>query len=239
MKSLSSSSSIRSRRSVNEDETPPVISRPVAQLIDGMSNFFLPNKAKTATSRQQSVQKAVKYLREKKNNNHQSLKRLQSSLETKSMKENTDLKNQLLAKSILASSKTPRIKKKPLDFPDDLPSNPQTSTPLLMRQSTNRKSFIIEPITPSPRPLRRSETQPIEELTNSRRKHSTNSISPISKKRSRTDSPLKKTLTKISSKKRKESQSDEEQSDDQEKKSTTNKRKLNLDLSSKRIEIDD
>ena len=65
---LTKKSSTRSLRSNNstEDETPTVITRPVAQLIDGMSNFFLPKKDKMINNnniqRQQSVQKAMKYL---------------------------------------------------------------------------------------------------------------------------------------------------------------------------------
>jgi hypothetical protein len=124
--------------------------------------------------------------------------------------------------------------------------SPQTSTPLLIRQLTNKKPFTIEPITPPPRIIRRSGTQPIEELnkTNSsrsvaKRKHSTNSISPIStassitKKRTREESPTKKGLPKHSNQKRKESKTEDDQSDQEHKTSTANKRKLNLDLSSK------
>ena len=175
------------------------MTRPVAQLIDGMSNFFLPNKGKTTTNRQQSVQKAMKYLREKKT--QRKFKRL-----AKSMKE-----NELLAKSILASSKTPRIiKKKPLDFTDE---NPTTSTPVVQR----RKSLSFETTkTPSPpRSSRRSETQ---------------TISPISsmKKRTRIETPTKKKII-LNNKKRKESRTEDEQSDDQDEP----KRKLNFDVSSK------
>ncbi len=120
-----SSSSIRSRRSNNSnDDDDDIISRPVAQLIDGMSTFFLPNKQKCNTIRQQSVQKAMKYLREKKTikiSNKKLLKRLHSpTLNIKSSKENKDLKNKFLAKTILASSKTQRIRKTLLH--DDLSS---------------------------------------------------------------------------------------------------------------------
>ena len=121
--SSSSTASSHSRRSnqANEIETPAVISRPVAQLIDGMSNFFLPHKLKVNTTRHHSVQKAMKYLREKKPN--QLLKRLHSSNHNgKTTKENLDLKHELLAKSILASSKLPRIRKKPTNLDDDVPS---------------------------------------------------------------------------------------------------------------------
>jgi len=75
-----------------------------------MSNIFLPNKPKSNNSRQQSVQKAMKYLREKKtlkSSKKNLLKRLQSpTIDSKS--------NQLLAENILASSKTQRIKKNDL-----------------------------------------------------------------------------------------------------------------------------
>jgi hypothetical protein len=86
-----------------------------------MSTFFLPNKSKSNSIRQQSVQKAMKYLREKKtikSSNTKLLKRLHSS--TFNPESNNQFKNKLLAKSILASSKTQRIKKKLLN--DDLPS---------------------------------------------------------------------------------------------------------------------
>ena len=85
-----------------------------------MSNIFVPNKPKSNHSRQQSVQKAMKYLREKKTiktSNKQLLKRLQSS---RLNQENNDLKDNLLAKDILDSSKIQRIRKKLLN--DDLSS---------------------------------------------------------------------------------------------------------------------
>ena len=124
-------------------------------------------------------------------------------------------------------------------------SSPQTSTPLIVRQSNGKKPFVIEPTTPPPRVARRAETQCLEELSKSnpsgpvkQRKHSANSISPIStassiiKKRSRKDSPVTKSQGKTSSKKRKESQTEDEQSDDHDE-SAHVKRKLHLDLSSK------
>jgi hypothetical protein len=123
--------------------------------------------------------------------------------------------------------------------------SPQTSTPLLKRNSSNKKPFTIEPKTPSPRLIRRSDIHLNEELnkiTSARsaikRKHSTNSISPTSttssiiiKKRARNESPLKKQHSKN---KRKESQTEDDPSDDDKHtKSTSLKRKINLDLSSK------
>ena len=113
-----STRSLRSNIST-EDETPIVISRPVAQLIDGMSNFFLPKKLRMNNiQRQQSVQKAMSYLR-KKTSNQKVLKRLHATPAT--AKKNEQEKNQLLARSILASSKTTRIRRKPLNFIDRSP----------------------------------------------------------------------------------------------------------------------
>ena len=107
-KSLTKTSSTRSLRSKNssEDESSPaVISRPVAQLIDGMSKFFLPKKDTINNSqRQQSVQKAMKYLRN----------------QTSKSKISPTRKNQLLARSILASSKTSRLRRKPLILTDEI-----------------------------------------------------------------------------------------------------------------------
>jgi hypothetical protein len=119
--------------------------------------------------------------------------------------------------------------------------SPQTSTPLLTRHSSNKKPLSIEPITPPPRNIRRSDIHPTEDLnkSNSKRKHSTNSLSPISdtssiivKKRAKNDSPLKKQHSKTNSNKRKESHTEDDQSDDN---STCTKRKINLDFSSKLI----
>jgi hypothetical protein len=174
----------------------------------------------------------MKYLRDKKihkSSNKKLLKRLHS----------TDIhpkENQLLEKTILASSKTSRMKKHLLN--DDLPSksSPQTSTPLLNRHSSKNK---FEPMTPTPRVSRRSDVHLNEELnktissrSTTKRKHSANSISPISstssiiiKKRARNESPLKKHQSKN---KQKEFQTDDEQSDDDE----HMKRKIHLDLSS-------
>lgn len=114
-----STRSLRSNNS-NDDELSVVISRPVAQLIDGMSNFFLPKKNTTNISqRQQSVQKAMNYLRNKKNKscNANVLKRFNKILKTKTKRENN--KSQSLARSILNSSKTPRIRRKPVNLTDD------------------------------------------------------------------------------------------------------------------------
>jgi hypothetical protein len=73
-----------------------------------------------------------------------------------------------------------------------------------------------------------------------KRKHSTNSLSPISntssviiKKRAKNDSPSKKHQNK-----RKQSQTEDDHSDDDQKSnSTLTKRKLSLDLSSKLIHL--
>lgn len=122
-------------------------------------------------------------------------------------------------------------------------SSPQTSTPLLKRQLSNKKLLPIEPITPpsNSRVSRRSDNQ-LNESTSTRsitkRKHSINSTSPISttssilmKKRVKQESPGRKSQGKS---KRKESQTEEDQSDDdQHTKTNGSKRKLSLDLSSK------
>lgn len=107
----SSSSSTRSRRSMNFNEED--ISRPVAQPIDEMSNIFVSNKQNLNNSlRQQSVQKAMKYLRDNKTTNKKALKRLDgSTLNANTIKEN----DELLAETLLASAKTPRIRKKLLN----------------------------------------------------------------------------------------------------------------------------
>jgi len=78
-----------------------------------MSNFFLPKKDKINNiQRQQSVQKAMKYLRNK-TIKPKPLKRLNTTIPI------TKTKNQLLARSILASSKIPRIRRKPVNLTDD------------------------------------------------------------------------------------------------------------------------
>jgi len=84
-----------------------------------MSNFFLPKKDKINNTnnnnnnqRQQSVQKAMKFLRNKITK-HSNTKILQTS---------PTRKNQLLARSILASSKTQRIRRKPVISTDESPS---------------------------------------------------------------------------------------------------------------------
>lgn len=101
-----------------------VITRPVAQLIDGMSNFFLPNKDKMKNQqRQQSVQKAMKYLRNQTSNS-KLIKRLQTTSKkwksTATIRKDT-YRNQLLARSILDSSKTTRIRRKPANLGDTSP----------------------------------------------------------------------------------------------------------------------
>ena len=104
----SSTRSLRSKNSSEDETTPTVITRPVAQLIDGMSNFFLPKKDKINNSqRQQSVQKAMKYLRTSK---------------SKLLAHSPTRKNQLLARSVLAASKTSRLRRKPLILSDETPS---------------------------------------------------------------------------------------------------------------------
>jgi hypothetical protein len=106
----SSTRSLRSKTSTEDELSPTVITRPVAQLIDGMSNFFLPKKDKINNSqRQQSVQKAMKYLRNK-------------TSKSKTFPPSPTRKNQLLARSILASSKTQRLRKKPVNLTDESPS---------------------------------------------------------------------------------------------------------------------
>ena len=122
MKKSLSTRALRSNNST-EDETAAVISRPVAQLIDEMSNFFLPKKDQMNNiERQQSVQKAMKYLINKtiKPWNTKVLQRLNTVPMTTNKNEND--KNQLLARSILASSKTPRIGRKPVNLTNDSPS---------------------------------------------------------------------------------------------------------------------
>jgi GTP-binding protein EngB required for normal cell division len=105
----SSTRSLRSKTSTEDELSPTIITRPVAQLIDGMSNFFLPKKDKINNSqRQQSIQKAMKYLR---NKTSKSKSFPSSSSPTR--------KNQLLARSILASSKTERLRKKPVILTDE------------------------------------------------------------------------------------------------------------------------
>ncbi|CAF4561618.1 unnamed protein product, partial [Rotaria magnacalcarata] len=112
--SSSSSSSTRSRRSINlNDEDPPAtLSRSVTELDDDIANFFIPNKQNLNNIRQQSVQKAVKYVRENKtikSTNKKLLKRTHATtLNTNTIKEN----DELLAETILSSSKSPRIRKK-------------------------------------------------------------------------------------------------------------------------------
>jgi hypothetical protein len=110
-----------------------------------------------------------------------------------------------------------------------------TSTPTIARRSINK----ISPVTPP----RRSVTHPNEEsnkkqLSQSikKRKHS---ISPIPhtpiiiKKRTKTDSSIKKTHSKRKESKTEEEESEHEEDKDNQTKSTVVKRKLNLDLSSK------
>ena len=129
IKTLSSSSSTSSlstlsRRSNNliDDNSAAIMSRPVAQLIDGMSSFFLPNKDHIKNLRHQSIHKTMKYLRENeiiKSSNTKLPKKLHSSsLDSKPTRENNKLKNKLLARTILASSKTKRITKRLVN--DDL-----------------------------------------------------------------------------------------------------------------------
>ncbi len=117
--------------------------------------------------------------------------------------------------------------------------NTSTPTTAAARRSGNKKSLTSELITPSPRVIRRSGTHPIEESNSSRsikkRKHSMSPISHapiIIKKRTKNDSLVKKTHSKRKEKKTEEEESEDEDADTQQK-STVNKRKLNLDLSSK------
>ncbi|CAF3351175.1 unnamed protein product [Rotaria socialis] len=244
-KSLTTASSTRSLRShnYNDDEMPIVMSRPVAQLIDGMSNFFLPKKHQNNNSqRQQSVQKAMNYLRNKtiKSSSQTILKRLNTRLQSTNKKEKD--KNQLLARNILASSKTSRIRRKPLSLSDDPHVNSEidTTTPTMTRRSINKKALTSGPITPTPRISRRSGTHPIVESskTNSprlhtKRKHSASPIpqTPITiKKRTKNDSSIKKTPS-IRKEVKIEEDEVEDDTNEQQDKSTVGKRKINLDLS--------
>ncbi|CAF1143595.1 unnamed protein product [Rotaria sp. Silwood1] len=245
MKKTSSTRSLRSHNS-NEDDIPMIMSRPVAQLIDGMSNFFLPKKHKiNNTQRQQSVQKAMNYLRNKtiKTSNRNVLKRLNTKLPSSTTTtKNENNKNQLIARSILASSKTSRIRRKPLNLSDDTSSNSQTdtNTPTMTRRSINKKVLTSETITPTPRISRRSATHPIIESTKTisprlitKRKYS---ISPIShtpitiKKRTKNDLSIKK-ISSIRKETKIQEDEIEDNKNDQQNKSTVVKRKLNLDLS--------
>ncbi|CAF4226030.1 unnamed protein product [Rotaria socialis] len=241
--SSSSSSSTRSRRSINlnGEDPPATLSQSVTELDDGIANFFIPNKQNLNNIRQQSVQKAMKYIRENKtikSTNKKLLKRIHATtLNTNTIKENEEL----LAETILSSSKTPRIRKKLLT--EDLCSDPQTSTPLLTRQLLNKKSFTTEPL--SPRMISESDNHPIEELSktplskaSNKRKHSTNSLSPVSntpsivKKRAKNELQLKKQHSKLNNKRRKESLTEDDPSDDDKQiESTADKRRFNLDLS--------
>ncbi|CAF0751279.1 unnamed protein product [Rotaria sp. Silwood1] len=233
--SSSSSSSTRSRRSnasINNN-TSEVVSDSIAQVDDSMTNYCLPNKSNYNNIRQQSIQKAMKYLRENKtlkSSNKKLLKRLHS---TNIIKEN----HQSLAKTITNSSKTQRIRKKLLQ--DDLCSNPQTSTPLITRQLSNKKSFTNESLTSQPlHPIEELSKTPLLRSTTNKRKHSTISLSPISttssivKKRTKDESSVKKHHSNINSNKQKESLTEDNQSDDEKQiQSTGAKRKLHLDLS--------
>lgn len=123
--------------------------------------------------------------------------------------------------------------------------SPQTSTPLLTRQLSNRKSFTTEPV--SPRRISETDSQPMEEINKTpvsrsmnKRKHSTNSLSPISntptitKKRAKNESSIKKPQSKSNHHKRKESITEDDQSDNERQAEPTGeKRRLSLDLSSK------
>ncbi|CAF0995130.1 unnamed protein product [Adineta steineri] len=215
-KSLSPIRSLRNNHS-NNDNTSPII----AQHNDNVSNFFLPNNHKKNHIRQQSVQKAMKYLRDKKtltSSKKKLLKRLHSPiLDVKSSKENKD---DLL-------TKTQRIKRKFSN--ENLSSSPQTSTPLLTRQLSNKKLLTIEPITPPHRVSRRSDNHSIEELnkTNSsrsitKRTHSTNSMSPISTTSSTINKRIRKDSSTLKNKKRKESQTEDELLDNDKHKITLN-----------------
>lgn len=191
--------SLRSK-TVSEEKLSPVLTRPVAQLIDGMSNFFLPNKDKLNNNtnnnnkRQQSVQKAMKFLRNKNSKN----------------------KNQLIARSILASSKTPRVRRKPVTLTDE----PATAV-LSSEHTTNVRRSMTKT------PTRRSD----EELpTKKKRKHSISSIT-------QTPVNVKKKLKRKESKTEDEQEEEEQEEEEEEEaeKPKIEKRKLNLDLSSKEI----
>lgn len=108
-KSSTRTSSTRSNRNkieLNDEKHPKIISRSVSQLIDGMSNFFLPKKDKTSNhKRQQSVQKAMKILRNKTN-------KLTNKTAIIKKKENGKSR-------ISVTSKTSRIRRKPLELTDE------------------------------------------------------------------------------------------------------------------------
>ncbi|CAF4307221.1 unnamed protein product, partial [Adineta steineri] len=123
--------------------------------------------------------------------------------------------------------KTQRIKRKFSN--ENLSSSPQTSTPLLTRQLSNKKLLTIEPITPPHRVSRRSDNHSIEELnkTNSsrsitKRTHSTNSMSPISTTSSTINKRIRKDSSTLKNKKRKESQTEDELLDNDKHKITLN-----------------
>ncbi len=141
-------------------------------------------------------------------------------------------KNQLLARSILASSKTSRIRRKPVISIDESPSNSQVNISVPARRLTGKTS---SPVTPS----RRSDEDAHKKKSShtiSKRKHSSSPVphTPVTiKKRIKNDSSMKKTHSKRKERETEEEQSGNEEDDSQEKKSTVVKRKLNLDLSSK------
>ena len=178
----------RSERSHSNQHSP--------SLTDEPSNPYISNKSSTNNHlRQQSIQKAMKYLREKKTHKS-SNKKLLKRLHTSPSHSN--------ATALLA-------------LKQDLLSNPQTSTPLLKRQSSKSKFLAVESITSPTRLSRQSD----EARCVKKRKYSTNSLSPITtteKKRAKNGSPLNKSKSKKYS------------TDGEQEKHT--KRKRNFDFSS-------
>ncbi|CAF0890988.1 unnamed protein product [Didymodactylos carnosus] len=187
-KSNSSPNKIRphnSKKLDNEEEqeaenpSTPTLSRSVAQLIDGMTNFFLPKKQKQTTStatlmqpnqrRQNSVQKAAQCLRKK--TQQQTIKR--SNNQNKQLNSNSNTENRSLAKHVLAATKTERIRRKPVVL-DEMILNDDSrkttnysiaSTPL-KRRSRNSISSALETPSRTTRSITNQEQQertPIQE----------------------------------------------------------------------------
>ncbi|CAF0895935.1 unnamed protein product [Didymodactylos carnosus] len=188
-----------------EEDTPltPILSRSVAQLIDGMTNFFLPKKQKQTKSstvilpsnqhRQNSVQKAAQFLRKKKQ--QQTIKRLNNK--NKHLNSNNNGGNRSLAKHVLAATKTERIKRKPVLLDEMILGNDP--------QKTINYSALS---TPSSSRLKNSISCPIETSSRTRRlvpsqesiKHSITLSPEFLNKRTRVNS-LNKNSDKRDSKK--------------------------------------
>jgi len=112
-----------------------------------------------------------------------------------------------------------------------------SSQPTIIRRSINKISSVETPSRPSEESNKKKLSQSI-----TKRKHSISPIphTPITiKKRAKTDSSIKKTHSKRKETKTEEEEEEEESENEEDKeklqKPTVNKRKLNLDLSSKLI----